>query len=600
VQFRRGRFSQNLLRSDIGAIEELYRSNGFQSAKVASRLEDDYLGKQGELAVFLDVEEGGQTLVGELTISGNQAMVAEAYLDRLSSVGGQPFSEAAVAGDRDLILAQYFDDGFVDASLEWKMEPGPQPDRVRLDYRIREGRRQFVNHVIVDGYEKTKEALLRRRVVVYPSEPLSQTGMIESQRQLYDLGIFSQVSMAVQNPQGQEMFRNVVFQVEEARRWTVGVGGGAEIARFGGSQTALDSPGGETGFSPRVSLELSRLNLLGRGYTFSFRSQFSTLQRRGLVSFQAPRWRGRERLTLTFSALYDTSRNVRTFSARRLEGALQLQQKISKPSTLFYRYSYRRVEVEEGTLKITPGLIPLLSQPVRVGLLSASYAQDRRDDPLDARRGIYNTIDLGLAGRFTASTARFGRLLMQNSTYHRMGKKAVLARTAQFGALAPFGGRGPAETAIPLPERFFSGGSNSHRGFSINQAGPRDLTTGFPLGGNVLLLHSVELRGPVRGENIGGVLFYDTGNVFRRPGVMHLRFRQRDEQDFDYLVHAVGVGIRYKTPIGPVRLDAAYSINPPRFVGFQGSREDLLFGLGMRTDQQLSHFQFHFSLGQTF
>ncbi|MBI3665992.1 MAG: BamA/TamA family outer membrane protein, partial [Acidobacteria bacterium] len=244
---------------------------------------------------------------------------------------------------------------------------------------------------------------------------------------------------------------------------------------------------------------------------------------------------------------------------------------------------------------------------VRVGLLSAGYVQDRRDDPLDAHHGIHNTLDLGAAGRFTGSEVNFLRVLGQNSTYHPLTRRVLVARTTQFGALVPYGSP---RRVIPLPERFFSGGSNSHRGFPINQAGLRDLVTGFPLGGDGLLFNSVELRFPVRGEDFGGVLFHDMGNVFSEPQNVTLRFRQRPAQfdadgkvtaeDFDYMVHAVGFGVRYRTPIGPLRVDVAYSINPPRFVGFVGSREELLAGKGASAPQRISHFQFHISLGQTF
>ncbi len=613
VQFRHGRFSRSLLLNDVASIEDLYQSNGFLEAKVAHRFEDDYQGKQGDVAVFIQIAEGPQTLVTGLQITGNDSLTTESFRGRLSSVEGQPFSERSVASDRDLILGQYFAAGFPDVTLEWTTQPGPQPHTVRLEYLIQEGRQQFVHQVIVDGYEKTREPVIRRQVVIYPNDPLSQGAMIESQRRLYDLGIFSKINVALQNPEGVEANRNVLFQVEEARRWTFGFGGGAELARFGGSPTSLEAPAGGTGFSPRVALEVSRLNLLGRAYTVSVRTQLSSLQQRGMFTFQAPRWQGRERLTLIVSSLYDTSRNVRTFSAERLEGAIQLQHKISKPSTLFYRYSYRRVAVDQNTLKISPGLIPLLSQPVRVGSLSGSLAQDRRDDPLDTKRGIYNTIDVGLADKFLLSKANFGRLLVQNSTYHRVSRRMVLARTTQLGALLPYGALRRVETRqddgttvvnftreIPLPERFFSGGSSSHRGFSINQAGPRDPITGFPLGGNGLLLNSVELRFPVRGENIGGVLFHDAGNVYSKPQNISFRLQQRNVQDFDYLVNAFGFGVRYRTPIGPVRFDLAYSVNPPRFFGFKGSRSELLRGLGTQTEQRLSRLQFHFSLGQTF
>ncbi|HEY1340014.1 MAG TPA: BamA/TamA family outer membrane protein, partial [Bryobacteraceae bacterium] len=185
-------------------------------------------------------------------------------------------------------------------------------------------------------------------------------------------------------------------------------------------------------------------------------------------------------------------------------------------------------------------------------------------------------------------------------------KRLVLARSTEFGDIFAFNYTGALLTAIPLPERFFGGGGTSHRGFPDNQAGPRDPTTGFPLGGTALLFNQTEIRFPLIGENIGGVLFHDAGNIYSSIRNISFRVHQRDLQDFDYMVHAVGLGVRYRTPIGPVRVDLAYSINPPRFFGFNGSEQDLInagvnpCATGKCTDQAVSHFQFFFSIGQTF
>ncbi|MGH9668240.1 MAG: BamA/TamA family outer membrane protein, partial [Bryobacteraceae bacterium] len=160
---------------------------------------------------------------------------------------------------------------------------------------------------------------------------------------------------------------------------------------------------------------------------------------------------------------------------------------------------------------------------------------------------------------------------------------------------------------IPLPERFFSGGVYSNRAFPDNQAGPRDLTTGFPLGGAALLMNSLELRFPLIGDNISGVLFHDDGNVYDSIRDISFRFRQRDLQDFNYMVHSFGFGIRYRTPIGPVRVDFSLSPNSPRFVGFRGTLDELLACTAPGAanpctpiPQRINVFQFHFSLGQAF
>jgi outer membrane protein assembly factor BamA len=298
---------------------------------------------------------------------------------------------------------------------------------------------------------------------------------------------------------------------------------------------------------------------------------------------------------------------------------LQLSQQLDRTTTLLYRYAYRRTSIDENTLNIEPLLVPLVSQPVRVGLLSSTYISDRRDDPTNTTRGIYNTVNVALASKYWGAQPNFARMLAQNSTYHRIRPRVVFARTVQLGVNLPWAGHlvegveqarfaGRPDPRIPLSERYFGGGANSHRGFAYNQAGPRDPATGFPLGGGSQFLNSMELRFPLFGADISGVLFHDAGNVYSRPGRINFRGKQEvrvnrqgsKEFDFDYMVHAMGLGIRYRTPIGPVRFDLAYSPNPPRFVGFDGTRNQLLTGTGSFREQRIPSLQFHFSLGQTF
>jgi outer membrane protein assembly factor BamA len=252
-------------------------------------------------------------------------------------------------------------------------------------------------------------------------------------------------------------------------------------------------------------------------------------------------------------------------------------------------------------------LIPLLSQPVRVGIVSFGWILDRRDDPLDPHKGIYNTVDFGVADRIFGSQPNFVRFLVRNATYHPIGKKLVLARSIEVGDIGAFHYTGDLANAIPLAERFFGGGGSSHRGFPEEQAGPRDATTGLPLGGTFLLFNQTELRFPLIGDNIGGVLFHDMGNIYSDLNNFSLRQHQRDIQDFDYMVHAVGFGIRYRTPVGPLRVDLGYSINGPRYYGFKGTEQDLI-NAGVNPCavasncqvQRVSHFQYFFSIGQTF
>ncbi len=345
-------------------------------------------------------------------------------------------------------------------------------------------------------------------------------------------------------------------------------------------------------------LGVTRSNFLGIGHTVGVQTRFSDVQKRVVFNYLAPRFRGLDDLNLTFTALYDDSHDVRTFDAKRQEASVQLGHRISREFSVQYRLGYRRVTVDPNSLKISPALIPILSQPVQLGIVSTTFVQDRRDDPIDSHKGMYNTVDLAIASNLIGSKTSFVRGLLRNATYHRIGKDLVLARSLSVGVMERL-----SAADVPLPERFFAGGSSSHRGFPENQAGPRDLFTGFPLGGKALLMNSTELRFPLIGDTIGGVIFHDAGNVYSNIRNLSFRYSQRGVTDFDYMVQAAGVGIRYRTPVGPIRVDLGYALNPPAFIGFKGSRDQLLAPVidpSLRVYQRLNHFQFHFSLGQTF
>jgi outer membrane protein insertion porin family len=593
-QFRYGRFSQKMLDRDLDAIRALYHSNGFREANVTANTADDYKGVHGHLSVQIDVKEGPQWFVSKMELSGFPESDLPYLRSVLQSTEGEPFSEANVAMDRDSILSYYYNNGYPDAVFDWTQTPGPVEHRVNLTYQMKTGKREYVRSVLVRGLETTRQSLVNKRILLHPGDPLSQNRLAESQQKLYDLGIFSKVQTAIQNPDGDEESKYVLVDVDEANRYSFNGGIGAQLGRIGGGVTTFDEPAGSTGFVPRISLGISRLNLFGEARTLSLQTRFSTTEQRALLSYTAPQLLGYEKLTLTISGLFDNSRDIRTFAARRWEGAMQLAQRLTRANSVQYRFTYRRVTLSD--VVVTAALIPLLSQPDRVGLVSMTFIQDRRDDPINSRHGYYNTIDAGIALKALGSETEFTRMLMRNSTYHQIGKDIVIARTLQFGWIQRLAG--PLE--IPLAERFFAGGATSNRAFPDNQAGPRALDTGFPLGGNALLMHSTELRFPLIGDNIGGVLFHDMGNVYADVRDISFRFRQHNIQDFDYMVQGVGFGIRYKTPIGPIRVDLSFSPNSPRFFGFQGTFDQLLAGQGTATNQRINIFQFHFSLGQTF
>lgn len=586
-----GRFSQQMMHADTDSIRSLYVSNGFREAQVGSAVENNYKDKKGNLFVSFHIVEGAQTRVAGLQIDGNRSIKSDTLLAVVGSTTGQPYSEADVASDRNNILAMYFNEGFPAAHFQEEVLPTELPNRVRLTYHIAEGEKIEISKVLLTGYQFTRPGIIARQVQIQPGGPLREGDVVESQRRLYNLGVFNRVTIAPQNPNGTDPEKTMVVEVQEGRRYTIGYGGGFEVQRIAGGST---NPNGTTiGASPRGIFEISRSNMFGRAQTLSFKVRASTLQYRSVLSFIADNFLTKRNLSLQLTGFADKTQDVNTFTSTRYEGALQLVQSLSPGSSLLYRYFFRRVGASD--IKISQNEIPLFSQPTLVSGLGITFARDRRDNPGDPKRGSFNTADASVALRSIGSSATFFRGFFQNSTYYPFGRAFVFARSTRFGVEQPLDGTN--EVDVPLPERFFAGGGTSIRGFGLNQAGPRDIGTGFPIGGLALLAFNQELRFPMKlpfvGSRLGGTVFYDAGNVFKDINHVSLAWEPPANNNLIYFSHTVGFGLRYPTPVGPVRVDFGYQLNPAQY---QATVPPSTVAQTFR----LPHFQFFFNIGPIF
>jgi len=599
-----GLFSQSILTRDVQALENLYHTNGFLQAKVTPEVQDNY-GKEGHIRVMLNVNEGVQTVVGKLLIQGNEALPDGQIRGMITASEGQPYSDSMVISDQTVILDGYYNLGFPKVKFEYATQPEPDdPNKIDVTYKITEGPQVFVDKVLTTGLNYTRPFVVEREIKIGSGDRLSQNQMLDSQRRLYNMGIFNEVGVAVQNPEGDVTSKSVNFQLSEARRYTFNYGLGLEVQT--GQPSGVTNPQGDTGVSGRVSFDITRLNFRGRDHTITLKTRYGNLEKLALIGYGAPRLFDSQNLTLDFTAFYQQTNDVRTFTSNRLEGSASIKQTLNRATTLLYRLIYRRVGTDN--LVIDPNLIPLFSQPVRVGMPDFSYIRDTRDNPIESLKGTFSTFDLGVASGIFGSQTNFTRVVVQNSSYYQFHKRRwVFARSTRIGVEEPFA----STDFAPLPERFFAGGSTSHRGFGINQAGPRDLTSGFPLGGEALFLNNLEVRTPPLplpyvGNNLSAVLFHDMGNVFSTSGDMVnsiFKFSQPDRAlclnpasgscNFNYVSHAVGAGVRYRTPIGPVSFDVGYNLNPPAFPISAPST-------GSPSSQVLRHLNFFLNIGQTF
>ncbi|HVB85763.1 MAG TPA: POTRA domain-containing protein [Candidatus Dormibacteraeota bacterium] len=603
-----GRFSQQMMRDDADSIRALYLANGFRDAQVSTDVDDSYRGKRNNLFVTFHIVEGAQTRIASLKIEGNHAISTATLLSVSGSTPGQPYSQSGVASDRNNILALYFNQGFPDARMDDQVSASPDHE-VNVVYRLIEGRQVEVSSVLLTGYEFTRRGIIASQVSIHPDEPLRQGDVAATQRRLYNLGVFNRVQIAPQNPDGTDPKKTVVVDVTEGDRYTIGYGFGFEVQRIAGG---TNNPNGSTiGASPRGIFEIARNNMFGRAQTLSLTTRASTLEYRASLNYAASNFLNDRNLALDLTSYADKTQDINTFTSTRFEAGFQISQRASSSSSLLYRYFYRRVEASNLVSTINPEQIPLLSQPTLVSGFGITYARDRRDNPADATRGTFNSVDFSDAIERIGSSASYLRGFFQNSSYYSFGRAFVFARSVRFGVEEPMGNTVPPYSpdcvpntagaiscvTIPLPERFYAGGGTSLRGFGLNQAGPRDTTTGFPIGGLALLIFNQELRFPMRlpviGNRLGGTVFYDGGNVYADIYHISLAWKSKSPTDLDYWSNTVGFGLRYPTPVGPVRVDFGFLLNPAQYQYTPVSSTTPI-------TLQIPHFGFSFNIGPVF
>ncbi len=671
---RHGLYSQALVSADVNALENVYHNNGFADVKVTPEAttpdsnESDATGQSakkkgntGQLNVVYHVDEGQQTRVGKVTLQGNDHVDADNLTVLMNTSHGQLLSPQNLAGDRDALLTAYLNRGFEQAAVDVSQQPeAGDPHTMNVVFHIVEGPQIFVRNVLLTGLHYTRPGTVERAITLHSGDALNQTALLDTQRNLYDLSLFNEVDVAVENPNGADTRKTVLLQTAEARRWALTYGLGFE-AQTGTPQNncagattrgVACNPNGRPGVSPRVLAAITRNNIFGREQSASLQGTYGLLEQRIDLLFQIPHFQGHRNFSITFNGGYANSKDVTTYVASRLQGGFRFTQnfqtpgaRLSKANTFIYEYNFRRVKVAYESLQVFPDEIQLLATAVRVAGPGFTWIRDTRDSTLDAHRGTYTSFQDFLSKKPIGAEVEFNRLDISNSSYWGFDKnRFVLARNTRYGQVRAFGEG--ASRLIPLPERLYAGGATSLRGFSFNAAGPRDPETGFPIGGAGALINSTELRLPPPtlpwlGNSVSFVLFHDMGNVFTNAGDAWAAFTRihQPERDtckvlsyadfstnpptppsptgpvtstgkqgqcrFDYFTQTPGLGLRYHTPIGPIRLDFSYNLNPPIYP------VNIDYSIGYSTANpegpyssphvgQAPHFNFFFSLGQTF
>jgi outer membrane protein insertion porin family len=574
-----GKFSEKLLRTSVIGIENFYKDNGFEQVKVTPEVVD----REPNIFVTFNVAEGDRTTVSALRIEGNKSIpINQLLLNKkdFELQQGKPFSPRRMSDDKSRIAAKYLDQGFLNSEVKTVVTRHPDdPHQVDITYAITENQRVRVSHVLYLGQRRTKQVLIAQSVNLHPEQPLSQGKLLEGESNLYDLGIFDWSSVGPKKQITTQPEEETLVKVHEAKRNSITYGVGFEISRRGGNVPtgSVAVPGlptvglhgasiqssENTFVSPRGSIEFTRRNMNGLAQTAALSLLFARLDQRALITFTDPHFLRSSWEALTSISGERTTENP-LFEARLEDASLQFQRFLDAKRTLQLqlRYDFNHTTL---TQILAPELVATGDRDVRLSYLSSTIIKDTRDKPLDAHKGEFGTLDFRIVPSAFGSSTDFVRLLGQYA-YYKPVHGMVFANSVRLGLAAPFAG-----SDVPTSQRFFSGGGTTLRGFPTNEAGPvsnvqfcqtsngQCVNIALPVGGNQLFVLNSELRYPIPiMNNLGGVVFYDGGNVYRR-----INFA-----DFmNNYSNTIGVGLRYNTPIGPIRFDIGRNLNPVRGIG---------------------------------
>ena len=498
---------------DVRTLTRVLEDRGYPEVRVTSEVPDG----GGRVPVVFRVQPGPRVTVAGVHIDTPVPLPPESAPRELRLRTGVPYRVRDLARDRGSLLSAYRDSGYPEADVVASVNRTEDAGEVEVILKVVPGTRVDVEHIVVAGLDRTRETVVRRELTLKEGEPFGLDRLLESQRRLAALGIFQRVSVTEIDPESRGR-RSLRVQVEEAPTITVAYGIGAS-----------------EGDLLRGSVEVTRRNLFGMDRSLSAFARVSFKGSRFLASYREPFLFGRRQEM--FLTAFREEEDRPFFDYERYGGFVQGARRLTSSWNGLLRYTYQRTD---SFNIVNPGQVGREFAFSTFSGPAASVVNDTRDDPLDPHRGRFLSADLQMSAKYLGGDS-FVKGFMQGALYHRLNRRTVLAVSGRLGLARTFG----LEESIflPRPDRFYAGGDYSMRGFDTDAVNP--------LGGNAMVLANAELRLDL-GRSFQTALFSDIGNVY---GLV-------SEIDLGRLLASAGVGLRYRTAFGPIRIDWGFKLNP--------------------------------------
>jgi outer membrane protein assembly complex protein YaeT len=554
------------LSTDRDTIESYYRLNGFSEATVATPAPTPH--PDGTLTVDFPITEGPQTLISGVMIEGTQQLDPR-KLPRMQLRPGDPLNPQLEREDVLALQTFYADRGNAEVQITPRVEISEDKTSARVTYVVAEGPRIHVDEVVVRGNTYTDSNLILRKAELDKGDPFSYTSVLEAQRNLYRLGIFNRVDVQPEQAGTSVSDRNITIAVQEGKNLTASGSLGALFER--GSQN------GQRVFSPRVAGALAHRNLFGTGRYLGFEGVYAPQTDRELYLTYREPFIGRFNVPVQMTIFQTDDATRKELRIQQLGTSIEATKVAFARTRWSLIYQYKISKCISGSLcKQIENNIPVPTLPrtlldIQISSIIPTFFWDKRDDIVDPHHGFFTSASVGYAFPLFSAKSNFVKEFAQGAWYVSFTPRTVLALSGRAGLIQPLGDTEESRF-IPPSERFLGGGPTSHRAFPLDLLGdlcrdPSEFKRGrdcvqtlydldpdpdkvrlAPLGGNGILVLNAEYRFPVFGP-VGGAVFTDVGNVFGTSTI-----------HFDDLRYGVGTGVRYLSPVGPVRFDVGFPL----------------------------------------
>ncbi len=509
-------------------VSSFYKRQGFAQARASL----NFVRQDNSVTPVIYVEEGHRQIIKSLEIQGNNSVDNQEIMREIEVRPGKPYYQPDLQQDLEKINLLYLNKGF--RGTEISLESVPDKDNnFDLVIKIVEGRRMKVANIFISGHHQTKRSIILKEVRLKPGDWAGYDRLLETKRRLDSLGVFSEVKVE-ELTAGPETV-NVSVQVREGEQNYGGLGLGLET-REEVKTIAL----WQNGLRPRITAEYIGSNFFRNASQFSLVGQLSLIDKRLVATYQQPYIFGIKMRTLLSGYL---EREERTSFGYARQG-FSLSTMRNLPGDFSLALAGGMLKTWLTHLEIDESQVERERLPYSIAYGSMTFIRDTRNDTFNPESGYFFSLALERAYPLFSTESDFFKLFAKFQYFYPLVANVNFYTTVRFGL---------ASGLVPIPERFFAGGSNSFRGVSFEMLGPTDPASDLPKGGKSVFLFNMEARFRLIKKIPGlyGAVFYDMGNVFS------------EMKDFNFLElkQAVGLGLRFKTPLGPIRFDMGWNLN---------------------------------------